>query len=239
MHEEFFEITQRFCGPPRSGNGGYVAGRIARHLPGSVAVRLKAPPPLGSRLRLTSSDEEARLFEGDTLIGEGRTAALDLTPPAPPSFEAATAASAGFLGFRSHPFPGCFVCGPAREPADGLRIFPGPTDGAGTLAAPWVPDASLTADAGNIGAEFLWAALDCTGGFSVYPAPAGSALVLGELCADILDAPVVGEACVVLGWPLGSEGRKRFAGSAIYGADRRVIARARAGWVQVPLTTWA
>ena len=66
MHEEFFEITQRFCGPPRSGNGGYVAGRIARHLPGSVAVRLTAPPPLGSRLRLTSSDEEARLFEGDT-----------------------------------------------------------------------------------------------------------------------------------------------------------------------------
>ena len=43
--------------------------------------------------------------------------------------------------------------------------------------------------------------------------------------------PDVGERCVVVGWPLGEEGRKLYAGTALYGEDGRPLARARATWI--------
>lgn len=238
MNVELFEISGRFCGPPRSGNGGYVCGRIAKHLYGTVAVRLKAPPPLNAELRLESTDEEARLFHGTTLIGEAKRSQLELQPPASPSYEEAEHAARRFLGFSTHPFPGCFVCGPERKLADGLRIFPGQVNGSSIIAAPWEPDASLADDSRNIKSEFLWAALDCTGAFAVIPSQEGITIVLGELCATIVAPLTLGERCVVMGWPLGVEGRRRLAGTAVYAASGRLIAKARAVWIEVPLTTW-
>lgn len=238
MQTERFQIEERFRGPPRSGNGGYVCGRIARHLSGAVAARLKAPPPLGTDLRLESSSEEARLFHGDLLIGEARVAQLDLQAPMPPSFEQAQEASQTYLGFKTHAFPGCFVCGPARDPMDGLRVFPGQVAGGSTLAAPWTPDSTLADESGALKPEFLWSALDCTGGFAVLPIPEGSAIVLGELCASIVGTVRTGEPCVVIGWPLGADGRKRFAGSAVFNARGELVAQARAVWFEVPLSTW-
>lgn len=238
MQVELFEIAERFCGPPRSGNGGYVCGRTAKHLQGTLAVRLKAPPPLNVELRLESSGEAARLYHGSSLIAEAKPAQLDLQPPPCPSYAEAEQAMPGFIGFSQHAFPGCFVCGPAREAADGLRIFPGALDGGATIAGPWVPDASLAAADGSIPSEFIWAALDCTGAFAVLPAPAGQTIVLGELCTSILTPLQAGERCIVMGWPLGSEGRKRFAGSALYSASGRLVAMARAVWIEVPLSTW-
>src|ERR1700721_3141208 len=41
-------IPSRFCGPPGSGNGGYVCGRIAAYLDGQVTVTLRRPPPLAT-----------------------------------------------------------------------------------------------------------------------------------------------------------------------------------------------
>ena len=38
-------IPRRFCGPPNSGNGGYVCGTLARCIPGAAEVTLRAPPP--------------------------------------------------------------------------------------------------------------------------------------------------------------------------------------------------
>lgn len=238
MTVELFEISERFRGPPRSGNGGYVCGRIAKHLQGTVAVRLKAPPPLNAELRLESTDEEARLFQDTTLVGEAKRSQLELEPPPSPSYEEAQQSAQGFLGFSQHAFPGCFVCGPERNPADGLRIFPGPVNESSTIAAPWTPDASLADESGNVKSEFLWSALDCTGGFAVLPLPAGLAIVLGELCATIVAQIAPGELCVVIGWPLGVEGRKRLAGSAVYAASGRLVAKARAVWIEVPLNTW-
>ena len=43
-------IDKRYRGPPNSGNGGYVCGRLARHIPGGAEVTLRAPPPLDKRL---------------------------------------------------------------------------------------------------------------------------------------------------------------------------------------------
>ena len=45
------------------------------------------------------------------------------------------------------------------------------------------------------------------------------------------ELPDVGERCVVVGWPLGEEGRKLYAGTALYGEDGRPLARARATWI--------
>lgn len=238
MYTELFEISDRFCGPPRSGNGGYTCGRIARHLQCPVSVRLKAPPPLNTTLRLESTADKSRLFHGATLIGEARRGQLDIPVPPSPSYRDAEEAAQLFSGFKSHPFPGCFVCGPNRAPNDGLRIFPGSVKGTPVIAAPWTPDSSLVDGVGWVRPEFLWSALDCTGGLSVMQLIDGVAIVLSELCADIKGTVKPKEPCVVIGWPLGVEGRKRFAGSAIYASDGRMVSVARAVWIEVPLSTW-
>ena len=239
MHIEMFEIADRFCGPPRSGNGGYVCGRIAKHMQGTVAVRLKMPPPLNAELRLESSDEEAHLYHDKTLIGEAKRSLLELQPLPRPSYEEAEHSAQRFIGFRAHPFPGCFVCGPERKLTDGLCIFPGAVNESSTIAGPWVPDPSLADDSGNIKSEFMWSALDCTGAFAVMPLPEGTSIVLGELCATIVTPLTPGERCVVMGWPLGADGRKRLAGTAVYAESGRLVAKARAVWIEVPLSTWS
>ena len=78
----------------------------------------------------------------------------------------------------------------------------------------------------------MWAALDCPGYFACMgasPVPA----VLGELTAE-LRAPVPGDQeLIVYGWPLGAEGRKRWAGTAVATASGEVLAIARATWVEL------
>jgi hypothetical protein len=41
-------IAPRFCGPPGSGHGGYVCGRIAACLDGQATVTLRRPVPLAT-----------------------------------------------------------------------------------------------------------------------------------------------------------------------------------------------
>lgn len=126
------------------------------------------------------------------------------------------------------------MCGPARAPGDGLRIFPGPVAGRDLVAAPWTPDASLADGRGAVRPEFLWAALDCPGGWAAIVADGGGApMLLGELAAHVLGAVRPGEPCVVMGWALGGEGRKRLAGAALLGADGAARAVAHATWVTI------
>ena len=238
MLAEHFEISERFRGPPRSGNGGYTCGRLAGHLKGTVAVRLKAAPPLDAELRIEATDDEARLFQGQTLLAEARRSQLDLQTPQCPTYAEAEESSRFFVGFKNHPFPGCFVCGPERMPGDGLRIFPGAVNGGPTVAAPWVPTPSLTNELGRVKSEFLSSALDCIGAF-VSPIPESAAVVLGELCVSIIEGVTSGEKCVVIGWPLGTEGRKRLAGSAVFTSNGHLVAIARAVWIEVPRSSWA
>jgi hypothetical protein len=234
MSSESLRIDARYCGPPRSGNGGYVCGRLADAIDGPVAVRLKAPPPLDADLRVEQAAGTARLLAGDTLIAEARRAELDLAPPAPPSYAEAEASSKSYPGFARHPFPRCFACGPQRSHGDGLCIFPGPPDADGVVASPWIAHAAF-ADGGAVRNRYLWAALDCASGWAVVPEDLERAIaVLGELCARIDGRVAPDERCVVIGWPIALEGRKRIAGSAVFGADGRVVALAQATWIEVP-----
>ncbi len=235
---EYLEIPQRFCGPPNSGNGGYVCGLLAKHLAGTAVVRLKAPPPLKTTLRLEWTKDAARLFHESKLIAEAKSTTVQLDAPNPPSFAQAELAAAHFPGFKSHFFPRCFVCGPAREPGDGLRIFAGPLPGQGLHAAPWVPDLSLADSQGKVAPEFIWAALDCPSAYAVLPVPEGLAIVLGELCASLESPLTVGQRTVVTSWPIAHEGRRHIAGTAVHTADGKLIALARAIWIEVPHSQW-
>jgi hypothetical protein len=106
------------------------------------------------------------------------------------------------------------------------------------VAAPWVPHESLKDASGNVGTEFLWAALDCTSAFSVLPVPEGMAIVLGELCVRVSGVAVPNERCVAIGWPLQIDGRKRFAGSAVYSSTGSTVAVGRATWIEVPASAF-
>jgi hypothetical protein len=211
-------IESRFRGPPDSGNGGYTCGLLAALVGEPAEVTLRLPPPLDVPMRF----EDGRLLAGDRVVAEARRVdGVDLDVPAPPSREDAARASERYAGFDEHAFPTCFVCGPAREDGDGLRIFAGPL-GDGRVAAPWTPRESRR--------ELAWASLDCPGAFAAGFSGRGD-LLLGRLTGEVLRVPEVGEACVVVGWPLGRDGRKRYAGTALFGEGGELLGQARATWI--------
>ena len=191
-------------------------------------------------MRVESTTGGMRLLDGEVVIAEARPSPLELEVPACPSFDEALRASERYLGFDTHNFPGCFVCGPERGTGDGLRIFPGTLGGSSSLlAATWTPEASLADPSGMIGSEFIWAALDCPGAFTRYPLAEGVALVLGELAVEQLVPLRAGEPCILTAWSLGDDGRRRHAGTALHQAEGRIVARARAVWVEVPAQVWS
>jgi hypothetical protein len=224
-------IAERFCGPAGAANGGYLAGRLAALVGGAAEVTLRRPTPLGRELRVEPAADGVALRDGESVLATARPAAVEVSPPPAVSTEEAAAAARGFPRFHDHPLPGCFVCGTARSPGDGLRIFPGRVPGRETIwAAPWRADASVGDERGLVREEHLWAALDCTGAFAVNEPPRGLAL-LGRLAARIHRPARCGEALVVAGWPIGGEGRKLVAGTAIFAADGSIVAVARATWI--------
>jgi hypothetical protein len=217
-------IEQRFRGPTGSANGGYTCGLVAGFLDGPAEVTLRLPPPLERPLAVErDGDGPVRVLDDGALVAEARPRMLELEPPAAPSYEDAAAAALP-EGDLASPFPECFVCGPHRAEGDGLRIFAGPLDD-GVVAASWVPVRPYTRP------EFVWAALDCPGAYACGFGERG-VLVLGRLAARVEALPQAGERCVVVGWPLGDEGRKAFAGTALFGEGGRLLGIARATWIQ-------
>jgi len=224
-------IASRYKGPPESGNGGYVCGLIAVKVQVDLRVRLLSPPPLDTPLELTpEGDGTWVLLSAAGPVARGVTGRLELDVPRPPQYVQAVWASQHYPGFREHAFPDCFVCGPHRRRGDGLRIFPGMLD-TGIVAAPWLPADNLDGGDGKVAVEFLWAALDCPGYFAV--SGARRVMVLGEMQAHVDRRVHVGEPCTVIGWKIGAEGRKHYAGTAIFDEDGELCARARATWIEL------
>ena len=121
-------IDPRFCGPPASGNGGYVCGRTARFLEGPARVRLHVPPPLARPLSVHPAALGLELRDGDTRVASAVAAPLDLEPPPAPQFEDARAASR-----RSHDAAGRAS---RRTPRDERRRVAGRVN---RRAAPFPP----------------------------------------------------------------------------------------------------
>jgi hypothetical protein len=235
--QDTLRITSRFRGPARSGNGGYVSGRLGAALAavspaGTVPrVRLRLPPPLELDLELKVSAAGAQLSGPDGLVAEALpvgSSVLDDATVDPVGPDRARAAEAAYRGLVAHPFPTCFVCGP--DNAEGLRLRPGGL-GDGRTACTWIPDRELAAADGLIDTTFLWAALDCPGGWTTDLE--GRPSVLGELTVGVDARPAAGEPCVVMGRLLGEDGRKTVTATTLYDADGRVLARARQIWIAV------
>lgn len=227
-------IERRFRGPAESGNGGYSCGVLARHVdPLSAEVTLRLPPPLDRPLEVESKvGETATLRDGDAVVAEARAIdALELELPDPIGVEEAAAARDASPMQHDHPYPECFVCGPGREPGDGLRVTCGPTSD-GLVASPWRVDESV-ASGGVVDPAILWSVLDCPGGISGMLLPDVGQSVLGRLAARIDATVEPGMTCVAVGWPIEQDGRKLQAGSAIFSAEGDLLACARATWIEL------
>jgi hypothetical protein len=232
-------IDGRFRGPPESGNGGYVCGLLGRHYPDGATVTLRKPPPLGVELTLAGHGAgRLRLQQGDELIAEAEPGSPDLEPPIPPEFGVAVEAAKHYVGFVDHHFSECFVCGTDRSQGDGLRIYAGPWEDEGMVAAPWIPDQTLADDQGLVRPEFLWAALDCPGYFALHIDRRPQLMLLGRFTARVETGICGDERCVVVGWPLGEDGRKRYAGTALYSESRGLVGSARATWIALDRSLW-
>ena len=237
-------IGSRFNGPPTTGNGGFVAGRLAAYFPYGTAVRvtLRHPPPLEVTMNVTGSAFDGlRLMDGNILVAEA--IAVDpgeLGEPVPMvAVDVAEDAMARFDGLTSHPFPTCFVCGPQRHLDDGLGLYAGAVDPAdlSRTATAFTPRTDHTqylvgtGPAAIIGPEIVWSALDCPGGWTL--GLPGRPAVLGRMTAEVKAMPAIGERCVVVGKLDGRDGRKGFTRATAYGADGRELGRARAVWIEI------
>ena len=227
-------ISRRFRGPTSSGNGGYTAGMLAALVAGApaVTVTLRRPPPLETGLTAAATAHGWVLQHGDGVIAEaiGADTAALADPVAHIDVATARGAEDSYPGLRHHPFPECFVCGPARGPGDGLRLFPGRL-GDGRTACTWTPDPSLGDPDGRVGHEYVWAALDCPGGWT--GDLEGRPMVLGRISATVPETVAVGDTYIVVGRLLGSEGRKTFTASTVYDSAGHECGRASHTWIHV------
>jgi hypothetical protein len=235
--DQTLSIDPRFCGPPEIGNGGYVAGLLARRISGPAAVALRAPAPLAKPLRIRRGEAgRLGLYRGETLLASAEPASVAVEPPPAPDAGETLRRAGSCRAFQTHPFPRCFVCGPEREPGDGMRIFPGPVPGTDRVAAPWLPAAEFADAAGYVRTEFVWAALDSPSSFPLLEDEASRRLepmVLGKLAIDIAGPVVAGEPHSVVAWPLSLEGRRGVTGVALYRATGDAVAWGRATWVSL------
>jgi hypothetical protein len=234
---ETLVVPRRFRGPATSGNGGFTSGLLADLLhrdvgaPLTVRVRLSAPPPLEAPMSVArdgdtaTATHEGRRVLAATLVEEPPGA----VPPVP--YEVAVAAGERYAGLHDHPFPECFACGPGREAGDGLRLQPGAPEPAVPgvdVAAAWSP--------GEVTVPWVWAALDCPGGWSVDIV--GRPMVLGTMTAQVLRLPRTDEACVVTGRAVEVGARKALTATSLYGGEGDLLASAAHVWVAVDPTTF-
>lgn len=232
-------ISRRFRGPPSSANGGYCCGRLAAFVDGAAEVTLRRPPPLEKDLDVRSdADGSVRLYDGEELIATACHAEVAVNAPEAPAFDHAAAAGRRTFDPAVHKLPMCFVCGPDRDPGDGLRIFCGPLaaddqDWSGPVAAPWVPEPHTADPSGAVAREFVWAALDCPTAYAAGSPQGFPTILLGRQAVAIARQPGVGEHCVVTAWLVRREGRKYYAEAALFGEDAAALARCRATWIEV------
>ena len=224
-------VGRRFNGPTTSANGGYACGVAAGFVDGPAEVALRAPVPLDTPLDVERTEEGGVVLRaGDVLVATARAAPEPPPqPPVRPSVDEARLAVRHAWRGRPEVFAGCYVCSPARS--DGLGVdfgrLPGhPECTAALLAAgEGVPQRD-----GAVAREVVWGALDCPSYTPSLWRLARPSLLAG-MRAALLEPIEAGSVSVVVGWPLGSEGRKHRTASALLAPDGRLLAHAEALWV--------
>jgi hypothetical protein len=252
MTIEPIRIQERFRGPPRSGNGGYVTGVVAARLgqgrfdlpeAGAIEVTLRAPVPLDRDLAVEASEAGLKLIDGETLIAEATRTTLHLEVPTPAPWDEVLAARAHSpcLATGMHPWlkevrlgahPICFCCGAELAPDEGLHVYAAPVPTHRQVAAAWSCPPTFAAASGELPPEIVCTALDCPGQFA-WLAEGTQTGMLGRLTARIERPLFAAEPYRVIGWTLGREGRKHYAGTAIYDQAGVLHAYAKAVWIGV------
>lgn len=227
-------IDPRFEGPPGAANGGVVCGLLAERLPERrpVTVTLRRPVPVGVPLEVADDGAGGVVLaaEGEPLaiahVGEDpEVGAVPAVAPA-----AARAAVPDPALVAGHPFPGCFGCGPARDRGSAVALLPGPV-GDGVLATSWTPGPGLPqAPGGVLAPPAVWAALDCPSGAAAVP-PGSAPHVLGRIEGRVDGPLAIGGEVLVVAWPLGHDGRKRWGACALLEPGGTLLGVARATWI--------
>lgn len=223
-------VPARFCGPPASGNGGWVAGALSARVPDAdlttpVTVTLRRPPPLDTALDVATADGTTSLIHDGALVASAVVADAPPSPAEGVAADVARAAEASYPGLTHHGFDTCFGCGTAREPGDGLRIFPGRV-GEQRVAATWTPGDPTTSDVGA-----TWSALDCISAWAV--GIGERAMVLGRMTASLTSLPTAGVEHVVVGEGRGEDGRKIRTAATLYDDAGGLVGTAEHTWILV------
>jgi hypothetical protein len=230
---ESLSIPGRFNGPLDSGNGGYSAGVVAGFLEGAAEVSLRSPVPLDKELDVNHvADGAVRVLDGDTLVMEGRPKPdLEVEVPDAVGPDEARRATSRYRGTSEGVFSRCFVCGLARE--DAVGVFAGEVEGRELVASPWTPPSWMADADGDVLPEFVWAVLDCPTYFAVYIGQDLPMSVLAQLTTRVDGQVRAGEEHVVMAWPTGVDGRKRYAGAAVLSSAGEPLAVARALMIEL------
>lgn len=227
-------IAPELTGPANSAQGGIAAGSLGELIDGPASVRLHQPPPLGRDLSVRADDGRLSAVDDGEVILSAEPA--DPAMPDVPEVGIDRARDAGWSTLADHAAPTCVVCGTVHERS--LEIFPGPVDD-GTVATVWEPPAWVDDGDGAVRPELLWGVLDCPGGWAITNAGTeGFFAALGTIAVHRRGPVAVGEPVAVLGWTLGSEGRKHHAGTAIVAPSGEVRAVGRQTCIALP-QDWA
>lgn len=230
-------IDPRFRGFDKVAQGGYTSGLLARRLGGPARVKLRGPVPMGEPLLVEADGERIQLRGESGVLAEAEQAELALEVPEQVSPERAAAVASAYPGHHAHPYPECFCCGPAREPDDGLRIFPAPlAEGSDLLAALWEPGDGLGED-GLLPPEIIWAAFDCPQLWALMlssPPDSTDHVVTASLETEIRRPVPAAGRYAIASWPMGVEGRRHYAGGALFDAAGELLAVSRQTAVTAP-----
>ena len=212
-------------------------------LPDAAAaeVTLRAPVPLDQAIAVRHEGAKLVAHVGETLIAEASLATLRIDVPEPPSYEDALRVRERSPSLKRgmHPWlkqerlgfhPICFCCGAELAKDQGLHVYASKLEDRGEVAAAWICDPAFADAEGFVPPEIVCAALDCPGQFAWLVAGTRTGL-LGRLTARVEHPVRAGEPCVVIGWTMGNEGRKHYAGTAVFDASNTLCAYAKAVWI--------
>jgi hypothetical protein len=129
-------------------------------------------------------------------------------------------------GTGFHPI--CFCCGADHE--DGLKVYAAPVLAGEQVAAIWHSKAEWGESDGCLPDSFLWAALDCPGQFAFMAADIMTGM-LGRMTGQVKQRVQADQQYLVTGWRMGIDGKKHYAGTAIFDRDENLLAAAKSVWI--------
>jgi hypothetical protein len=227
-------IAARFNGPPGSGNGGYTCGILGSLIGDTAEVTLRKPPTLDKTMTVREGARGLSLFDGETVVANGRAGTLEMEIPPVPSEQQLLDAQAGFLEARAdYGFTTCFVCGPDRAHGDGMRIFPARIAGQEIVGGHWTPGSDLAGEDGVVDTRVVWAALDCPTFFGASLRGSPKQSVLGRMTAQIHRPIHAEQTYTIIGWPIDRNGRRTTGGSAVFTADGDLCAESMGVWLEI------